>query len=487
MSKMKARAIYILIMLHCISCTDLFAAETKTDYHLKAGPLQLNIYISRTAHLFHAVDQISQWSEFCHRQYIQYFEGLDGGLSKDDKDLLAQHCAIRKVRGWGQGLEQTFYTSFELDSALAFGVKEGHLTKEEAETERRILTHFQQRVERLMLEELVTLNRFAQKLLAQEPNITAFANDTSQFVGGVKLTIPVYLIANPNERTCGGGFNGGRLTLEIARNYDMYPNFLHELFHAFIKTKQNAIESAAASAPGLDAETLSEGLVHAYSPGIIHTGDSDQLLSTVARFMSQGSSLDDSYTRFNEYGLALRPLLKEALSDKRHTLEAFLPRATDAWLVLTELDKARVVKSDSQTHDYRKNTKHSIFIFGIWDKEGCQSLQESTGWNIFGRNHAADQYEKMLTKNAKSGDTIILLLSLDDKVRVPDRFSYLMSSPWSEIEGRLKQGRTVFTRGSANEMAVFILATPTIDTLRSEFRRLAAEKKFVANAAEEVK
>ena len=50
--------------------------------------------------------------------------------------------------------------------------------------------------------------------------------------------------------------------------------------------------------------------------------------------------MEDSYTRFNVYGLALRPLLKEALFGKRQTLEVFLPRATDAWLVLVELDKA---------------------------------------------------------------------------------------------------------------------------------------------------
>jgi hypothetical protein len=40
---------------------------------MTAGPLTLNIYISRTAHLFHVVDQISGWSPFCHSQYRRYF------------------------------------------------------------------------------------------------------------------------------------------------------------------------------------------------------------------------------------------------------------------------------------------------------------------------------------------------------------------------------------------------------------------------------
>ncbi|MBW8035899.1 MAG: hypothetical protein FVQ79_09780 [Planctomycetes bacterium] len=463
------------------------ADQTNTVYHLDAGPLQLDIYISSTAHIFHVVDQIAQWSEFCHRQYISYFEGMKGGLSKDDQDLLAQHQAIRRVHGWGQGLEQTFYTSLDLDSALDLGIKEGHLTKEEAETERRILTHFKERVERLLLEEMPTLNRFVQKLLAQQSNIVTFANDTSQFVSSDKLTVPIYLLANPHERNCGGGFNGGRLTLEIAKSYDMYPTLLHELFHAFLRTKQEAIDNAARSVPGLDTETLSEGLAYAYNPGIIHAGDSDQLLSKVSSLMAKGASLKDSYTRFNMYGLALRPLLKESLFGKRQTLEDFLPRATDAWLVLIELDNARGTKSDSRMYDYRKDPRHSIFLFGIWDKEGCQLLKQISNQHFFGRDHIEDQYREMLTKNAKPGDTIIILLSLDNKDRIPVGFSDLIPSPWSEIENRLKQEQTVFMKGNAREMTVYLLATPTAESLRTEFRRLVTEKKFISNPTEKGK
>ncbi len=158
-----------------------------------------------------------------------------------------------------------------------------------------------------MTEESPTLKQFVQQLQAKRSDMSDFANNASQFVGGAKLTIPVYLMANPDERNCGGGFNGGRLTLEIAKNYDMYPTLLHELFHAFIRTKQELIDRVAKSTPGLDEETLSEGLAYAYNPGLIQAGNSgqtDQLLSTVARYTAQGSSLSDSYTRFNTYGLA---------------------------------------------------------------------------------------------------------------------------------------------------------------------------------------
>jgi hypothetical protein len=77
------------------------------------------------------------------------------------------------------------------------------------------------------------------------------------------------------------------------------------------------------------------------SPGIYNSGGPDQLQTQVSAYLSRRSPLSDSYTRFNFYPLALRPLLQEALADKNRTLETFLPRAVDAWLVLKELDKAR--------------------------------------------------------------------------------------------------------------------------------------------------
>jgi hypothetical protein len=452
---------------------------------LEAGPLTLDLYISKTANLFHAVDQIAQWSEFCHTQYVPYFQGLAGGIGKEDQDLLAQHCAIRRVHSWGGGLEQTLYAPDDLETALARGVQEGYLSQEEAQQERRILTHFQDRVERLMTAEAPTLQRFVQQLQARKPDLVTFANDLSRFVGGAEITVPVFLIANPDEYTCGGGVNGGRLTIEIGKSCDAYPILLHELFHAFVQTKQELIERAAHAVPGLNVETLGEGLAHAYSPGLFpaaNSDETDQLSTMVAGFRAQGLSLQDARTRFRSYGLALRPLLKDALADKRQTLEAFLPRATDAWLVLTELEKARGTKSAPRTHDYRKDPRHSIFVFGNSDGEAGDMLLRTSHRHFWGRDHVADQYQEMLTKNAKPGDTIILLLSLDDRGRVPAEFSDLLPSSWLQVESLLKQGQVVFQQGQARDLDVFLLAAPTGEALRKEFRRLVTEGKFVLDA-----
>ena len=101
------------------------------------------------------------------------------------------------------------------------------------------------------------------------------------------------------------------------------------------------VETTARSVPGLDFQTLNEALAYAISPGLHHTGDSDQLQAKVSAYIANGSPLSDSFTRFNFFALALRPLLKEALADPNQSLESFLPRAADAWLVLVELDRAR--------------------------------------------------------------------------------------------------------------------------------------------------
>lgn len=473
---------FLFIITPCLVCIFPVVALAGDD-RLDAGPLTLEIYVSETANLFHAVDQISEWSEFCHRQYVAYFEGLDGEMSKEDRDLLAQHRAIRRTHGWGGGLEQTFYTALDLDAALALGVKQGHLSKEEAETERQILTHFKGRVEQLVTEEASTLERFIEGLKSKQSDLLAFAKDASRFVDGAELTVPVYLIANPHERNCGGGFNGGRLTLEIAKNYDMYPTFLHELFHAFLTTKQESLRSAATSVPGLNLETLSEGLAHAYSPGLFQTGDSegtDLLLSSVRRYRAQGKTLSDSLFRFRVYGLAIRPLLKDALFGERQTLDVFLPRATDAWLVLTEVEGA----SGSQPHDYKKDTRHSVFVFGydILGNIDWNAFLKSVNLHFFGRNHVAKQYENMLTNRAKPGDTIILLLSLDHYSRMPEEFSDLLPSPWPEVESRLEREQIVFKQRKARDMNVFLLAAPTTERLRNEFQRLVAEAKFTPDA-----
>jgi hypothetical protein len=92
----------------------------------------------------------------------------------------------------------------------------------------------------------------------------------------------------------------------------------------------------------LDSETLNEGLAYAVAPGLVHAGpaEDDPLGRTVGSQIADGNQMSDPLTRFNRYGLALRPLLKDALADDRQSLSTFLPRAIDVWRALHEVATA---------------------------------------------------------------------------------------------------------------------------------------------------
>ncbi len=190
-----------VLACHAQSRDELSADQTKkrtnAPVRLDAGPLKLDVYISETAQLYHVVDQISQWSEFSHEQYVQYFETLGGGLSEGDRKILAEHVAIRKRYGWGKGPDQVFYTPLDLDEALKAGVVSGYLTAGEAETERRVLTYFQPRVKRLVSESM-PLDDFVREFARRQSDLAAFATEAARFVGkSPAKPIPFYVIANP--------------------------------------------------------------------------------------------------------------------------------------------------------------------------------------------------------------------------------------------------------------------------------------------------
>ena len=390
---------------------------------IDAGTIKLEVCISRTAHLFHVVDQLSAWSEFSHRQYASFFEPLDDR----DRELLAKHVAVRNDRPWGQGLEQTFYTPADLETALREGVKVGWLTAAQARTEREVLTHFAPRIERLLANERGTLERFRTRLADKASDLERFSEKLSRFCHGVRPTVPVYLLANPSDDSIGGGYNGGRLTLEVPRVRDAYPSFLHEIMHAFLDGEKPRIEGAAKKVNGLDAMTLNEGIAYALAPGLIHADSDgpDPLARQVASDLASMKPLDDAYTRFNRFGLALRPLLKQALEHETATLESFLPRATDAWRVVTELDTAisqRTTGQRAQANPARK----TFFSTG----PGWKVLGEVVRADLYARNHTAEHYRKII-KRARPGDTLVLLFALDHSDRiVPEEYRDLMPQPW---------------------------------------------------------
>ena len=315
-------------------------AQSDPATRVDAGLLQIDMYLSQTAQLFHIVDQVSEWSGFSHRQYVRYFRA-NGGFSEDERKALAEHASIRKKYGWGHGPEQAFYSPLTLEAALTQAVEKGYLTESEASVERQVFSTFRPRVEPLINDSLSALHSFVTEISDRRLDLTVVANQVAGFVGATPgRAISCYLIADPDDANMGGGYNGGFLTLEIPRNRDAYPTFLHEMLHAFVDKQKPMLEGAVRQVSGLTVETLNEGLAYAFSPGIYHSGDGDPLRQQVSTYLARGTSMNDSYARFNLYALALRPLLRDALQ-RGETLQAFLPRALDAWRALTEIDQAR--------------------------------------------------------------------------------------------------------------------------------------------------
>lgn len=379
------------------------------EERIEVGPLRLDVYISRTATLFHVVDQLSEWSYYCHRQYGRAF----APFSDADRAVLAKHKVVRSAHSWGKGLEQTFYSPLPLEAAIQNGIAQGWLSPDEAATEHDGLLHFAPRIDALLTTQASALAAFRDRLRHELESRAQVIAEFARFTGKSPDVVPVYLLPNPDAQNMGGGYNGDRLTIEIPTAADAVPTALHELFHAFLDTRRSDLESAVAGVPGLDAETLNEGLADAFSPGLVHRGptDDDPLAKTVGEEFAAGKPSSDAFTRHNRYALALRPLLKDALSDGRQTLSTFLPRAIDVWRALHEVETARE-GVNTQTAELRTVTIIALYGRNAAElpgfvKEGNARQSTPTQYFIACEEWVAGTYRQMSAFYSHAGHEIL--------------------------------------------------------------------------------
>lgn len=304
------------------------AAELPGGTTVEAGPLRLRIYVSRTANLFHMVDELSGWSRFCHRQYEAYFDP-----SEEDREALGRHARIREAQGWGRGFERTFYTPADLETAIETGRRRGHLSAREAAVELEVLRRFAARADRLLEESRERLEGLRAKLEASREEIAGMADRLARFTGTPSASVPVFLIASPAGRRGGGSFDGGALTVEVSGVEEGYSVFLHEAFHAFLDPQKPRLRRAARGVDGLDGQTLVEGLAYALSPGIFHAGGdgADPLADLVDSDRALNLPLEEPYVRYCRLALELRPVLREMLERDDGTLAEVVPQAVALW------------------------------------------------------------------------------------------------------------------------------------------------------------
>ncbi len=420
---------------------------------ITCGPLSMEIHVSRTAHLFHVVDQLSGWSEFCHGQYRRAIH-----LDAADEAALARHAEIRKARGWGGGLEQLFYTPVPLDRAIHGGLRAGLLTEKEAATEQEVFSRFEKRVDALLKEQESDLRKSLASL--DREAVTRMAKSLSRLCGVESVTVPVFLLASPPPGG-GGGFNGGRLALELCPGEDAAPTLVHEVVHAFLESRKADLAKAAAATPGLDEETLNEGIAYAVMPGLFGAGKEDRLARRVARDLAAGLRMDDSYVRSNRFGLSLRPVVKEAL--EKGTLETLLVQARAVWLGLREIEAASAgpkVRSAGPGWE------------ALIERMGA----ERPGVDLFCHNHSADHYGQHVD-GLRPGDMLVLLFAGDHADRAfPRGYEDLLPLPLAEMWKAVGEGKTVERTGTARGFRVVLLAAPT----ERDLERLVRGTKLLA-------
>lgn len=261
----------LLGALFCISLCQrpVLASPDSSLRTIDAGYFVFHVSTSQTAQVFHIVDQLSNWSTYCHPQYRRWASSsLE--LDASDRQLLEQHAALRKKRDWGGGFEQAFYVDGTVEAAADSAIKNGILKPDEANAERDILNHFAPKLDKLIGQGQPGSIAFISHIEEEKPRIETVIKDLARFVGLKKpIIIPVFLMSNPDKRNFGGGFNGGKLVLEVPESQEAaLGTFLHESMHAMLETRMDDMKRAADPEFDLDEETINEGIAYALSPGI---------------------------------------------------------------------------------------------------------------------------------------------------------------------------------------------------------------------------
>lgn len=205
------------------------------------------------------------------------------------------------------------------------------LSSEEALAEERILLHFAPKLSVLFDRSEARIKDFRERLSRTAPQIEPIVRKLARFSEVTDtLRLPLFLIPNPEEGNAGGGFNGGRLVLEVQGEPDPLPTLLHECLHALLWRHKSRIEAAAQSA-GLSFGVFNEGIAYAFAPGLVDPAEgADSLAEALVRSVLRGTPSSDSYLQSYAVAMLIRPLLREALA-RGETLTTFLPRAATKW------------------------------------------------------------------------------------------------------------------------------------------------------------
>ena len=332
-----SRMIWLVIpRVHTLVCAAAWIAGTVSygsaaraeNRRIDFGSLVVTISTSRTAQVFHIVDQLANWDPYTHRAYIRW-AAKSNALDDEDKKALARHAEMRKARGRGNGFEQAFLVADSIADAAANAVRSQVLPAADANEEAAILTRFSTKLAALIDEHAAELEAFAARIEQDRDRLSPLVAQIARLSGAkAPLAVPVFLVANTEAGSGGGEANANRLIVEVPAP-DSRGTLLHESLHAFLRPRADEITAAAARA-GLSYTELNEGIAYALSPGLTDEPGVDRIADQLKRFAEQGRPATDPYVRFYTIATVIKPVLRQSLANGE-PLATFLPKAVAAW------------------------------------------------------------------------------------------------------------------------------------------------------------
>ncbi len=329
-------ALLAAVALSCWLCTpgDWPAGEKAAQVSSKS--LTLHFQVTYASNLFYVVDQLSRWDPHTRPYYREYWERRFG-LAGEDLKVLDGYQKVRNRYPWGV-LEPAFYGPANQRSVRQ------HLDRIAGRDSKVIweaLDHFRSKFD-LIWAEAVYLLPMAKEVAA---NVTdkdkLLLEEVRNFFGATAMAIDVLALWSPEPKAGGGGYNGGRIALEMPQDRSLeriLAVLLHESLHAFQEAREQRM-TAFADEQGIPYEILHEAVLYAMAPGLrAHRhGLPDPMPGQIKEMEKAGVSPENTLLRIRKLAVALESVTNQYLR-QREKVEEYLPILAKTWTRLNETD-----------------------------------------------------------------------------------------------------------------------------------------------------